>query len=66
MNPFLAAPLAAVLLLAVVTDVRAMRIPNWLTFPAMLAGMLCNAALGAHAGGRPDAGPLPAAGHGRG
>ena len=51
MNPILAAPLAAVLLVAVATDLRAMRIPNWLTFPAMLAGVVCNAALGAHAGG---------------
>ena len=51
MNPVLAAPLAAVLLLAVVTDLRAMRIPNWLTFPAMLTGIGANTALGAWTGG---------------
>ncbi|WMW65074.1 A24 family peptidase [Nitratidesulfovibrio liaohensis] len=51
MNPILAAPLAAVLLVAVTTDLRAMRIPNWLTFPAMLAGVVANAALGAWTGG---------------
>lgn len=32
-------PLAAILLVAVVTDLRSMRIPNWLTFPAILVGV---------------------------
>ena len=30
---------------AVVTDLRARRIPNWLTFPAILAGLVINTAL---------------------
>ncbi len=31
--------LGVILLIAVVTDIRSMRIPNWLTFPAMLMGL---------------------------
>jgi prepilin peptidase CpaA len=43
---------AAFLLLAVHQDVRSLRIPNWLTFPALLGAI----ALGAARGGAPGAG----------
>lgn len=32
--------LITILLIAVITDLRSMRIPNWLTFPAILAGLV--------------------------
>jgi len=38
--------LAAVVIVAAVTDWRAGRIPNWLTMPAMAAGLAINAWLG--------------------
>jgi prepilin peptidase CpaA len=45
-------PIAALLtvLVASVTDLRDGRIPNWLTFPTMLAGLLGNAILRGFAG----------------
>ncbi len=39
MNVVLTAMVFVVLLIATVTDLRAMRIPNWLTFSAMFAGL---------------------------
>ncbi|WP_027181220.1 A24 family peptidase [Oleidesulfovibrio alaskensis] len=38
--------LVSILMTAVVTDIRAMRIPNWLTFPAMFAGLAGHGAAG--------------------
>jgi prepilin peptidase CpaA len=40
-----------VLMVAVVTDARSQRIPNWLTFPAMVAGLLANLIAGGLADG---------------
>ena len=39
-------PTAAVLAVATVTDLRSRRIPNWLTFPYMAAGLIVAAWLG--------------------
>ena len=41
---------AAFLFLVVLSDVRRLRIPNWLTFPALLAAVLHQAVLGAGPG----------------
>ncbi|MEB3238004.1 MAG: A24 family peptidase [Candidatus Sericytochromatia bacterium] len=43
--------LLPVLAVAVVTDAKARRIPNWLTFPAMVAGLLASVAAAALAEG---------------
>ena len=49
-NPLLQVILIAVLLTAVVTDLRSYRIPNWLTVPAMAGGVLIHTLLNGPAG----------------
>lgn len=49
-HPFLQMLLLAVLLAAMVTDLWAFRIPNWLTFPAMGCGLVGHTVLGGLAG----------------
>ncbi len=49
-DPFLQITLIAVLLTAVLTDIRSYRIPNWLTVPAMVCGLLIHTLLNGQAG----------------
>jgi prepilin peptidase CpaA len=50
LNPILLAGAVVVAFLAGVTDLRSRRIPNWLTVPAAVIGVLMSAAIGRWAG----------------
>lgn len=50
MNLYIALPVLAALTVAVITDLRDQRIPNWLTFSLFLAGIALNVAFSGYQG----------------